>query len=125
LLKKIKEEGKKEGAEKLYTIYKTLAYRNTHREVFEAGEYIPIDIPGAHLAFIRRYGKDWVLVIVPLIRMIAGLTDQLSVTLPEGAPDKWIDAFTGETFHASGAQLDLMGSLKKFPVALLTGSVSL
>jgi len=121
LLQQVKA-GKIKGAEKMYTIYKTLAYRNTHRAVFEKGDYFPVDVAGAHLAFVRHYGKDWVLVIVPLIRMTAAPQDKLSVRLPEGAPTEWINVFTEETFHASEGKVPLSGLPEKFPVAMLTGS---
>lgn len=120
LLRQVKE-GNSEGAEKMYTIYKTLAYRNTCREVFSMGEYIPIGIAGAYLGFVRHYEKDWALIIVPLIRMASAPQENLSVRLPEGAPAVWTNIFTGESFKSPGAQLDMEGLLKRFPVAMLTG----
>jgi len=110
------------GAAKLYTIYRTLAYRNRHRAVFEAGAYMPVDIAGAHLACIRRHEQDWALIIVPLIRMTALREDNLSVLLPDDAPAAWTDIFTGATFQTSGIRLDLGSLLEKYPVAMLTGS---
>jgi len=110
LLQQVKE-GKMDGAEKMYIIYKTLAYRNTHRAVFEKGAYIPVDVAGAHLAFIRHYGNDWALVVVPLIRIGAVPQKELSVTLPEDAPAEWVNMFTGNTFHVSEGKLKLNDSL--------------
>ncbi|MDO6434552.1 malto-oligosyltrehalose synthase [Flavitalea sp. BT771] len=110
------------GAAKLYTIYRTLAWRSRHRSVFEKGAYIPVDIAGPHLAYIRRHQEDWVLVIVPLIRMAAAHADVLSVLLPGDAPVTWTDTFTGATFQTSGNHLVLDSLLEKYPVAMLTGS---
>jgi (1->4)-alpha-D-glucan 1-alpha-D-glucosylmutase len=110
------------GAAKLFTIYRTLAWRSRHRSVFERGAYIPVDVAGAHLAYIRRHQQDWALVIVPLIRMTAVHEDLLSVLLPGDAPATWTDIFTGATFQASGIRLDLDCLLEKYPVAMLTGS---
>jgi len=108
------------GAAKLYTIYKTLGWRNSHRSVFETGDYIPVDMAGAHLACIRRHQQDWALVIIPLIRMTSAPAGRLSITLPDGAPEQWTDVFTGATFQTSGTHLDLDGLLTKYPVAMLT-----
>ena len=117
-------EHDRRGAGKLYTIYKTLAYRNAWPEVFTAGDYIPIDIPGAHLAYIRREGRRWALVVVPLIRIVDNLVEQLPITLPAGAPARWINVFTGDVFQAEGLRVDLRGALDKFPIALLTASTA-
>ncbi|HVW62011.1 MAG TPA: hypothetical protein VHC48_18295, partial [Puia sp.] len=120
LLRQVKE-GNSEGAEKMHTIYKTLAYRNTCQKVFSMGEYIPIELTGAHLAFIRHYEKDWALIVVPLIRMTSAPQENLSVKLPEGAPAVWVNIFTGDMVQGSGGRLEQDGLLKKFPVAMLTG----
>jgi (1->4)-alpha-D-glucan 1-alpha-D-glucosylmutase len=117
LLKRVKE-GRIEGAEKMYVIRQTLAWRNTHREVFTTGEYIPIDVAGPYLAFVRHHEKDWVLVIVPLIRMGSATQEKLAVRLPEGAPADWTNVFTGEVHREE----QMNGVLEKFAVAMLTGS---
>jgi len=119
LLQQVKE-GRIEGAEKMYVIQRALTWRNAHREVFEKGEYIPIDVAGAYLAFIRHHEKHWCLVIVPLIRMAAASQERLSVRLPERAPVTWTNIFTGEVHQGGQGQLDRV--LEKFPVAMLTGS---
>jgi (1->4)-alpha-D-glucan 1-alpha-D-glucosylmutase len=119
VLELISEQGRK-GAGKLYTIYKTLVYRNAHPDVFISGEYIPIDVPGAHLAYIRCRYEDWALVIVPLIRMAGDEVKHLSIALPPYAPVRWTNVFTGEVFHSSDQELLLDGLLDKFPVAMLT-----
>jgi (1->4)-alpha-D-glucan 1-alpha-D-glucosylmutase len=125
LLQQIKEGGTTvpgdNEAAKLFTIYKTLAYRNAHATVFREGAYIPIDIGGPRLAFIRHHEKDWALIIVPLIRMASAPQESLSVKLPEEAPAVWTNIFTGESFQLSGSRLEPDGPLKKFPVAMLTG----
>jgi len=123
VLELISEQGRR-GAGKLYTIYKTLAYRNAYPSVFTEGEYIPIDIPGAHLAYIRRKDRDWVLLIIPLIRSIDDPARPLSITLPANAPVCWTNIFTGDVFHSSSPTLDLDGLLDKFPVAMLTAGTA-
>jgi (1->4)-alpha-D-glucan 1-alpha-D-glucosylmutase len=108
------------GAIKLFTLYRALAYRNTHPEVFASGDYIPVTCGGGCLAYIRRYQKDWVLVIVPLIggEAPAGFT----APLPPEAPATWTNVFTGDTYTvASGHGLEWKEGLGRFPVVLLTG----
>jgi (1->4)-alpha-D-glucan 1-alpha-D-glucosylmutase len=108
------------GVSKLFTIYRTLGYRNAHPAVFTIGEYIPVRVHGARLAFIRRYEQDWVLVIVPLIRA-DNAPASLSLRLPPEAPFAWTDVFTGDQYESSGAVLELKEGWNRFPVAMLTG----
>ncbi|HTI09717.1 MAG TPA: malto-oligosyltrehalose synthase [Puia sp.] len=141
LLSKIKEEEKKgasvvlnftaahqqQGAEKLFTIYKTLAYRNQYPQVFSAGDYIPVEAALPLLSYIRRYEADWVLVIFPLIRREIPIPETFSISLPPDAPSEWVNIFTGERLQSSGNAgytLQCKGLLLKFPVAMLTNSTS-
>ncbi|HEY4061467.1 MAG TPA: malto-oligosyltrehalose synthase [Puia sp.] len=113
LLKEIKEEeakgaasalafvraNRKKGACKLFTIYRTLSYRNTHPEVFTSGDYIPVPARGPVLAYLRHHKKDWALIVVPLIRQ--GATQPITVTLslPPDIPASWTNIFTGKTWQ--------------------------
>ncbi|HVU56649.1 MAG TPA: malto-oligosyltrehalose synthase [Puia sp.] len=118
VLELVAEQGRS-GAGKLYTIYKTLAYRNACPRVFTEGDYIPIDIPGAHLAYIRRQDQRWALIVVPLIRIVDTPAAQLPITLPDDAPATWTNIFTGDVLSAEDHRPDLYGLLDKFPVAML------
>jgi len=117
-------EQERRGIGKLYTIYKTLAYRNAYPAVFTEGDYIPVDIPGAHLAYIRRKDQRWTLIVIPLIRIVNDSVEQLSIILPAGAPTRWINIFTGDIFHKENFRLDLKGLLNKFPIAMLTAGAA-
>jgi (1->4)-alpha-D-glucan 1-alpha-D-glucosylmutase len=105
---------------KMYTLYRTLAFRNAHPALFTEGEYIPVPAKGPLLAYIRRWQQDWALVLAPLITSDDDPPTTFSLTLPPDAPDTWIDAFTGDTHHSAGADLEWRG-WHRFPVALLTG----
>lgn len=111
---------REKGATKLFTTYRTLGYRNAHQAVFTMGEYTPVTVAGAYLAFIRRYEQDWVLVIVPLIRS-DNAAASLSLRLPPEAPFSWTDIFTGASYECPGAVLQLKEGWNHFPVAMLTG----
>jgi (1->4)-alpha-D-glucan 1-alpha-D-glucosylmutase len=108
------------GTMKMFTLYRTLAWRNAYPAVFTEGEYIPVTATGPLLAYIRRQGQDWALVLTPLITSDDDPATIFSLTLPPGAPDTWIDAFTGDTHHSDGPVLEWRG-WDRFPVALLTG----
>jgi (1->4)-alpha-D-glucan 1-alpha-D-glucosylmutase len=127
---------REKGIAKLFTIYRTLGYRSTHPAVFTMGEYTPVTVQGARLAFIRRHGQDWALVIVPLISSDnpgSSLSDNpgasvydipapsLSLKLPPEVPFAWTEIFTGEQYESPGAVLELKEGWNRFPVAMLTG----
>jgi len=108
------------GTMKIYTLYRTLAFRNAHAALFTEGEYIPVAANGPLLAYIRRWQQDWALVLVPLITSDDDPPATFLLTLPPDAPDTWIHAFTGDTHHSTSQVLEWRG-WDRFPVALLTG----
>ena len=115
---------RRKGAAKLFTLYRTLAYRNAHPLVFSAGDYIPVAVPGPVLSFIRRHDDHWALIVVPLIRREVPLPETISLSLPSGAPVDWVNAFTGETYRQADGRLELKNYRDRFPVALFTGRTS-
>ena len=126
-----------DGRIKLYVTYKALGVRRAHRDLFAEGRYVPLETKGPRrehvCAFARCHGKEWVLTVVP--RLMTDLVDagappvgkpvwgEDTLTLPEGAPDCWLDAFTDETImtSAAGGELPLSLVFREFPVALLLG----
>jgi (1->4)-alpha-D-glucan 1-alpha-D-glucosylmutase len=138
LLRKIKEEeaighgavlnfvlaNRMKGAAKLFTIYRTLNYRNNHPSVFSAGDYIPLSVKGQILAYLRRYEKSWVLVVTPLMSGEAPQQGSINLQLPDAAPVLWTNIFTGDVFSQADGVLELKELWSRFPIALLTGQVS-
>jgi (1->4)-alpha-D-glucan 1-alpha-D-glucosylmutase len=140
LLKRIAEEEQKgipallqflssnrgSGVEKLFVIQRTLAYRNRHPQVFTQGTYLPVRTADPHwIAYLRRHEKDWVLVVVPLIRKEwdnVRQMDILSLDLPPDAPARWKNEFTGQTFGQEGEAVSTE-LFAGFPVTLLSGIV--
>jgi (1->4)-alpha-D-glucan 1-alpha-D-glucosylmutase len=57
------------GIVKLYLVYKALKYRTEKRELFERGEYLPLEVMGEKAAnicaFARRIGNERTIVAVP------------------------------------------------------------
>jgi (1->4)-alpha-D-glucan 1-alpha-D-glucosylmutase len=131
-----------DGKMKLYVTYKGLGFRRSHRSLFEAGNYIPIDaFDGTrdHIcAFVQRKGKAWALVAVPrlITKLLRGERPPLgeetwgssALVLPEDAPECWLNILTGEELKVIPSEqrklLPLASALQSFPLALLTPSKS-
>jgi (1->4)-alpha-D-glucan 1-alpha-D-glucosylmutase len=109
----------RDGKVKAFVIQRALANRID-------GDYIPLDTGDEHLvAFARRDGDRWNLVVVPrFVSALAGagrlpvgrrVWKRRELSLPAGAPSEWHDAFTGNMVHAPL----IAEILHSFPVALL------
>jgi len=84
---------KEDGRIKLYLTYKALHYRKKNSQLFEEGEYVPLDVSGAKAkntcAFCRRLGENMAVVIVPrFLTEICRPPD----SLPLGS-DVWANSF--------------------------------
>jgi len=126
-----------DGRVKLYVTYKALGARQAHQDLFLRGDYIPLQIQGERqehvCTFARRQGKRWGLIVVPrlLTKLVRVGTLPLGqrvwgddvLLLPEGAPQRWLQVFTGETLELFPAvkEAPLSSIFRTFPVALLVG----
>ena len=126
-----------DGLVKLFTTYKALNFRQTHKELFQEGEYIPLEVTGSqkdHIcAFARRKGNEWAFTVVP--RLLARLVEPQEfplgrktwgncvIVLPPDAPDRWRNVFTGKALSSNSSPgrrvLALRSITREFPVALL------
>lgn len=118
------------GKIKMYTLYKALKIRRENPELFEKGEYMPLRVSGAEgiLAFARRKGDRWLVVVVPVLVTPLFQKESLSpkskvlesamVHLPRKAPGQWENIYTGDQVEGN-AGIDLEPLLKEFPVVLL------
>lgn len=137
----------RDGRVKMFLIHRALKARRVLSELFLHGDYLPIYAQGSRrkniIAFARRSKEDsgtWALTIIPRITtdlvdlgeypMGIGIWKDTFLALPEGAPEQWVNALTGEKIveegkkgrHeavGSGGKLLLGKALSKFPVALL------
>jgi (1->4)-alpha-D-glucan 1-alpha-D-glucosylmutase len=129
-----------DGRVKLYLTYKALNCRRENPDLFQSGEYLPINASGPHpdrlVAFARRREGRWALVAAP--RLMATLVKagapplgpetwgDRALILPPEAPLTWHHVLTGETVQAarksSRKALPLGQALASFPVALLLGT---
>ena len=130
-LKKAEQEGKDalaqclhshqhQGAQKLYTLYRTLDFRNRLPLLFAEGEYIPVTTSGPLLAYLRHHDDEWALIAVPLLRYDTPFPVAVSLELPPGTPTRWTNIFTGEVVQAGGPTLRWPEGLTSWPVMLLT-----
>jgi (1->4)-alpha-D-glucan 1-alpha-D-glucosylmutase len=139
-----------DGGAKLYVTYKALQFRKTRKLLCEEGEYLPLAVKGTYsehvIAFCRKKAYAYALTVVPrfLTNLLYvrersseerdfGITSwskatidwaDTYVSLPEGAPARWIDAFTDKVLLPCCGRLPLKMVLDRFPVALLWGESS-
>jgi (1->4)-alpha-D-glucan 1-alpha-D-glucosylmutase len=129
-----------DGRIKLYLTSKALNFRKEHPDLFLGGAYLPLRIHGPveeHVvAYIRRQGTVWALVVVP--RLVTKLCapgeaplgqavwGDTSILLPRKAPPSWCNVLTGEVLDTDRSPravvLGLEDVLRSFPVALLSAT---
>ncbi|MFC2021212.1 malto-oligosyltrehalose synthase [Chloroflexota bacterium] len=126
----------RDGRIKLFLIWRALNMRLGHPELFQRGEYIPVDITGGMseniCAFIRQWGDRYALTVAPRFftritapgKMVpdkSKLAD-VALVLPDDMPRDWQDVFTGRRLKVPPSlRLGLNTVLDSFPVALLQG----
>ena len=126
------------GKIKLYVVYKTLTFRKQNRDLFEAGEYLPLEAVGSRAdhvcALARRIGKKRLVAAVPRFftrftadgkrPMGAGIWGDTAIVIPfADAGAQYYNIYTGETVRAeernAAIVLPVSAVLDVFPVALL------
>lgn len=113
-------------ANKIYVIWRTLQLRNQQPELFQQGDYVPVQANSAHVCAFSRTWKDQKIVAVAP-RLIYSLCEG-KLTPPIGKvwanaalkmpPEALRNIFTGEIVHSNR----LADILKAFPIALLARS---
>ncbi|MGA7216698.1 MAG: hypothetical protein WBX38_00190, partial [Candidatus Sulfotelmatobacter sp.] len=131
-------ENPDDGYLKMYVVKTILWLRAQQPEIFESGDYLPLEVRGTradHLvAFIRKKRNAGVLVVVP--RLVAGLLgdsdhppigrdvwQDTQILLPTCDCSKiYRDAFTGEAIGTSvgeqGTHMAVSDALARFPVSI-------
>ena len=126
----------RDGGLKLFLTREALKFRRANRDLFEKGDYLPLEAEGERresaCGYARRLGNSWVLTVVP--RLATRLTADggfplgesawgtSAVVLPAGAPARWKNIFTGATVSGSGARkkrLLLSDIFSELPFVLL------
>ena len=122
-----------DGRIKLYITHRTLKLREELRQVFEKGEYIPLETQGARsghvITFARRFLNSLIVVAVPrfLAKILLlpdsrfdGIWEDTMIILPAAAGEgAYTNIFTGEELMGRGPVLSCSDIFRNFPVALL------
>jgi len=133
-----------DGRAKMYTIYRTLAVRNSWPDLFARGNYMPLETTGrkgTHLcAFQRVFGDRQVIAVAPRLyaellqgRTVLPLGEEIwgdaAVRLPTDALGiAWENVFAGDAAEGdlvdAGSGCLRAGALfRSWPVALLVGTM--
>ncbi len=128
---------------KLFLTWRTLAFRQRHAELFQDGQYIPLQTLGErakHVCAFARRSTSGALAIVIAPRLLAQLTPPPTdspIPPPPLGHQVWGDTrvaltdlpsvslknlFTGETCSIEGSQISVGTVLAEFPAALLTNT---
>lgn len=127
-------ETKEDGRIKLFLIYRVLYAKKIHADIFECGDYKPLQVRGKYkdciIAFARLYKDEWTLTIAPrffsrvipdeMLPLGREVWDNTEVILPKKAPRQWVDFLSSQTVATAGA-LFVGEALRYLPVALLRG----
>jgi (1->4)-alpha-D-glucan 1-alpha-D-glucosylmutase len=122
-----------DGRIKAYLIWKTLNLRKQNPELFQLGEYIPLEVTGERakhlMAFARRHGRQTLIVVAPRLcaQLLAGEPRMLSgEEVWQNTHIKITDdvacfrnLFTGETRAVEHGGLLAKAVFHNLPVALL------
>jgi (1->4)-alpha-D-glucan 1-alpha-D-glucosylmutase len=123
---------KEDGRIKLFLTHKVLQARKENLEVFQKGDYLPVEVVGKFkdhiVAFARSFGDTTAIAIAP--RFLTSLVQSgesplgeqvwadTQLQLPQGSSSTWRDAIADQTISGSGA-IAIGQILQHFPVALL------
>jgi (1->4)-alpha-D-glucan 1-alpha-D-glucosylmutase len=119
----------RDGREKLFLIWRTLALRAARPALFGGADYVPLETSGMHagrlLAFARKRDGDWLVTVAPRLALPlvndAGIIDwgDTAVALPEA---RWRDALANRELGARAGPVAMAELLAGFPVALLASA---
>ena len=121
------------GQIKLHVIRALLQQRRALPDLFAAGPYLPLATSGQRAANLvgwsRRHGRHWVHAVVPRLALEAGGPGRFPIgsrvwgnttcVLPEGAPQSYVDIFTGRRITTTRGRIEVAHALKVLPVAVL------
>lgn len=119
------------GKIKLFCIHKALKLRKEYQEIFEEGDYIPLELSERFsdevIGFARRKGEKWVVLIAPVLvtelfdeklELKKEFSEEVLVKLPEEVQGNLQHLFTSQEFKSS--QFTAGELLGKFPVTIMT-----
>jgi (1->4)-alpha-D-glucan 1-alpha-D-glucosylmutase len=122
-----------DGQIKLHVIRSLLQQRRAFPDLFAEGSYRPVGTSGRAgvnlVAWSRRRGRHWIIALVPRLALEAGGPGRFPIgprvwgnttcVLPKGAPQSYVDIFTGRRITATRGRIEVASALGVLPVALL------
>jgi (1->4)-alpha-D-glucan 1-alpha-D-glucosylmutase len=124
-----------DGKIKLFLTFQLLQARKKHRELFQQGDYMPIEVTGEFkehvIVFGRQFEGKMAIAIAP--RYFVGLVQpgvspigkdiwkDTSIQLPPSAPINWTNIITAQPLKSSSSLLSVGEVLTHFPTALAIG----
>ena len=127
---------KEDGRIKMFLMWKALAVRKNSPDLFQKGDYQPLEIQGAFkdnvIAFARTYEKQFIITVAPRFFTDIISEDQLplgetvwkdtSVVLDNKFSQNMTNCITGKSLHAED-KIYLAQALQDFPACLLCSAV--
>lgn len=121
------------GQIKLHVIRALLHHRRAFPELFAVAPYVPLATSGKRganlVAWSRRRGRHWVVAVVPRLTLAASgpgrfptgarVWEDTTCVLPQGAPQSYVDLFTGRRIVATRGRIEVGTALDVLPVAVL------
>lgn len=124
-----------DGRVKLYVLAQALRARHSNPQLFQDGDYQPLQVEGANrdrvLAFARNHDAEWAIAMIPRCVASVGAPvlgnnrrefwNNTTLKLPEEAPKEWVNVFSGSSTIAASPryEISLGDAFANFPVALL------
>ncbi|MFP4473135.1 MAG: malto-oligosyltrehalose synthase [Candidatus Omnitrophota bacterium] len=124
-----------DGRIKQYAVYHILQDRKAADQVYRHGEYLPLEVTGAHkdcvIAFARRQQDRWRVIAVP--RFLTRITEEgqlplgmeswhdTAVIFPADAPPLWRDCVSGQICNTE-REVPVGKIFECFPGAVLSNS---
>ena len=119
-----------DGRIKMFLTQKTLRFRKEHANLFQSGDYLPLQTVGAFkdccVTFARKSERQIVVIAVPRLSSRVGFPPMgdrwkdTALELPEGFPlERWRDAVTGRELGIKNRQIPLAEVMSRFPFAML------
>jgi malto-oligosyltrehalose synthase/4-alpha-glucanotransferase len=119
------------GSVKLWLTHKLLLERKNNPELFNLGDYIPLQAEGRYknqvIAFARRHQRQWLVVIsvLHLAAMDSAILDwaDTRVLIPDDAPLLWSNVLTGKDIILD-KEITLSSVLTGMPLTVLRPALS-
>jgi (1->4)-alpha-D-glucan 1-alpha-D-glucosylmutase len=120
-----------DGRIKMFLIQQALQFRREHPDLFQSGEYSPVQATGTFaeccVCFTRHLADNWIVVMVPRLSSRIGfppmseLWKDTAIELPETlCLEKAHDLFTCRPFHHDKPRVLLQHTLSVLPFAMIT-----